>query len=223
MKLRGKFLTIVAFLFLFVTISINGSEAVVFDFGGVMTKEPNRQIVVDFLCQTCQIPYEEFKNINRRKKESCKSGVDDAVFWLNYAQEKAISLGDNWEQRFKDVMIKAVNINHEMYALVHELKSKHIPVALLSNIDTGLAQFIRSCDLYLPFHPCILSCDIGIEKPDLTIYQYLLDQLDLEANQVIFIDDKQENIDSAVKAGLDAILFVSADQIRNELKKRELL
>lgn len=43
------------------------------------------------------------------------------------------------------------------------------------------------------------------------------------AVDVVFIDDKLENVDAAKTLGIDAVLFESADGIREELRKRGLL
>jgi hypothetical protein len=37
---------------------------------------------------------------------------------------------------------------------------------------------------------------------------------------VFFTDDRQENVDGALAAGLDAVLFESAEQIAAELRRR---
>jgi putative hydrolase of the HAD superfamily len=110
-----------------------------------------------------------------------------------------------------------------MYDLVLELKGKGIPVALLSNIDDRLARIIREFNLYAPFDPCLLSCEIGLEKPDPKIYEFLLKEMELSATSIIFIDDRAENIEAAQKLGFDAILFTSQNQLQKELKKRGLL
>jgi HAD superfamily hydrolase (TIGR01509 family) len=110
-----------------------------------------------------------------------------------------------------------------MYTLVNQLKEQKIPVGLLSNIDERLSKLIRDFGLYEPFNPCLLSCEIGIEKPDLKAYEFLLTQLKLPAEEIVFIDDRPENIEAAKAVGLDAILFESELQLRGELAKRRAL
>lgn len=198
-------------------------QTIVFDFGGVMTGEPNREAVVEFLCASFQLTPSEFEKANLEKRQAMKLGKTDEEFWINFAHEKVIALPRNWSQQFKSVMKDAIGINPEMYVLVSELKEKQVPIALLSNIDERLSKLIREFGLYEPFNPCLLSCEIGAEKPNARAYEILLEKLDLPSAEIIFIDDREENVEAAKKLGLDAILFQSSGQIRQELKKRCLL
>ena len=110
-----------------------------------------------------------------------------------------------------------------MYGLVDELREQQIPVAFLSNIDERLSKLIRDFGFYEPFDPCLLSCETGIEKPNPKAYEILLAKLDLPAKEILFIDDRPENVEAAKKIGIDALLFESLEQLRKELLKRELL
>lgn len=198
-------------------------QGIVFDFGGVMTGEPNREAVVDFIRKSFGFSESEFEKVNLEKRAAIKQGMSEDEFWFSYARNKGIELPCNWRESFKIVMKDAIGINPNMYALVEELRGLNIPVALLSNIDERLSKLIREFGLYKPFDPCLLSCDIGMEKPDPRAYELLLKELHLPATEVIFIDDRQENIEAAKKLGLDAILFESEPQLRKELAKRGLL
>lgn len=214
------------FLLLFLAISsslFSAPKAVVFDFGGVMTGKFNREAVVHFLCQSFHLSKEEFQRANSEKREAAKRGVGDVEFWMQYAEENGIDLPLNWESRFNEVMIKAINPNASMYQMVDQLQKEDVVVALLSNIDARLANLVRGFNLYEPFCPCLLSCDIGVEKPDPRAYRILLTALQLPAEDVVFIDDKEENVEAALDAGIDALLFRSKEQLFDALEKRGLL
>jgi putative hydrolase of the HAD superfamily len=53
----------------------------------------------------------------------------------------------------------------------------------------------------------VISGDVGIRKPDLTIFKHLLKQLSVTAGDVVFVDDNHKNLDSATELGLQTILF----------------
>jgi FMN phosphatase YigB (HAD superfamily) len=197
--------------------------AIVFDFGGVLTGEPNREAVVAFIQESFHFSKEEFEKINQEKRLAVKQGKTDEEFWISYAKNVGVELPSNWAVSFRSVMKDAIGVSREMYVLVDQLKEQKIPVALLSNIDERLSKLIRDFGLYEPFSPCLLSCEIGIEKPDLKAYEFLLNELRLPAEDVVFIDDRAENIEAAKAVGLDAILFESEQELRKELRKRGVL
>jgi FMN phosphatase YigB (HAD superfamily) len=56
---------------------------------------------------------------------------------------------------------------------------------------------------------CLLSYETGVEKPGSRAYEILLEKLRCPAADIVFIDALAENIEVALKMGLDAILFES--------------
>ncbi len=198
-------------------------SAVIFDFGGVMTGEPDREAVVNFIRQTLQLSQEEFEKANHQKHLVVAQGKSDAEFWLSYAEDKGIKLQPTWSDSLNLVIKDSIGVKPAMYLLVEELKQKGIRVGMLSNIDGRFAKIVRHCGFYDPFDPCLLSCDIDVRKPDKRAYEILLSKLDLPAKEIVFIDDRLENVEMAKKAGLDAILFESEGQLRAELAKRDAL
>lgn len=198
------------------------TQAVVFDFGGVMTGKPNKDVVICFLRDTFQLSESEFETLNLEKRQAVMAGKRDEDFWLDYANQKGTVLPANWTDAYKTVVKEAIGVNSEMYALVAELKAKQVPVALLSNVDGRLATLIREYGLYEPFNPCLLSYEMGATKPDLKAYEILIKEMNLPASDIVFIDDRKENVEAAKKMGLDAILFRSPNQVRLALHKRAL-
>jgi HAD superfamily hydrolase (TIGR01509 family) len=52
-----------------------------------------------------------------------------------------------------------------------------------------------------------VSCEIHLGKPDLKIYQYLLDHCNLDPAETIFIDDRIDNVEVAAKLGITPFHF----------------
>ena len=107
-----------------------------------------------------------------------------------------------------------------MYELVDYLKRDGIRVGLLTNIEKKYVA--EKFGLFDPFFPRLLGCDIGCKKPDQKAYEILITSLDLSPQQIVFIDDNPANVKAAKEKGLDAFLFESPKQVKNELKKRGL-
>jgi putative hydrolase of the HAD superfamily len=67
------------------------------------------------------------------------------------------------------------------------------------------------------FKVALTSCNLGLRKPDAAIYQVALMILDKSAERILFIDDRPENVDGAVAAGMKGIRFEGAEALRREL------
>ena len=67
------------------------------------------------------------------------------------------------------------------------------------------------------FKPIVISGYVGIKKPDARIYNMLLQELGAPAEECLFVDNNQVNVDAARSLGFRTILFKNAEQLRKEL------
>lgn len=211
-----------AFLILASAYASAATQAVVFDWGDVLA-DSDRNVVVEFVCSSLQMSKSEFEQANEDKRKAVKAGINDVDFWLKYAEDKGLILSLDWPQCYVTTLKESIGADPAMFAIIDELKKKQIRVGLLSNINDRYVQLIRSFGFYEPFDPCLLSCEIGLEKPNSEAYQTLLKELNLPPEEIIFIDDKLENVIAAKEMGIDAFVFSSALQTRAELMKRGVL
>ena len=58
------------------------------------------------------------------------------------------------------------------------------------------------------FKDIIVSAEIGLLKPDPKIYRYLLAKHKLNPSESVFIDDVAQNVEGAIKVGMQAFQFV---------------
>jgi len=65
----------------------------------------------------------------------------------------------------------------------------------------------------------INSSECGILKPDPLIYLYALAILDAEPGKCIFVDDTEENIEGAVKIGMQGIIYDDLDIFKKRLSE----
>lgn len=59
-----------------------------------------------------------------------------------------------------------------------------------------------STDFYRCFEKVYYSFEMGMRKPDLETFTYVIKQNDLSPKRTLFIDDKKKNTDAASQAGL---------------------
>jgi putative hydrolase of the HAD superfamily len=67
------------------------------------------------------------------------------------------------------------------------------------------------------FKVAFSSCYVGLRKPHVEIYRRAIDVLGVSPERILFIDDRQENVDGAVHAGMTAIRFEGDTALRAKL------
>ena len=65
----------------------------------------------------------------------------------------------------------------------------------------------------------IFSCDVKMVKPDHRIYELLLERYDLKAEECIFIDDSEINIQGAVDVGIYGVQYIDYEQVTNDMER----
>ena len=74
----------------------------------------------------------------------------------------------------------------------------------------GTAFFSDFCSL---FEKVYLSHELGLRKPHTDVFNYILKEKDLKANETLFIDDSIHHVEGAIKAGLQAHLLTDEQTI----------
>ena len=194
-------------------------KAVVFDFGGVIATTDRAQII-RFLTDTFQLSEQELKPILGKWKQVLLNGESETDFWNSYAASVGIVLPEGWSDQYNKVT--GFTDIPGMIAIVKDLQQQGYQTPMLSNIQQYQANVVRRFDYYDLFDPVLLSYEIGYEKPQREAYTFLLEQLQLSASEVIFIDDQIENINAAKALGIDAIHFISPRKLAEDLNKRNI-
>ena len=102
----------------------------------------------------------------------------------------------------------------EIWEKVHKLKDVGYHIYLLSNYSQGLfTKHTKDASFMKDIDGKVVSYQIHKAKPDKSIYQYLLDKYNLNANECIFLDDREENTKAAAKMGIKSFTVVSRDYL----------
>lgn len=94
-----------------------------------------------------------------------------------------------------------------------------IPTAILSNIGDAMETGVLDrCPWLAGFAHRTFSHRLLIAKPDPRIYTHAIAALSTPADEILFIDDRIENIEAARAAGLEAIHYTSHDAFLRALE-----
>lgn len=86
-------------------------------------------------------------------------------------------------------------------------REKGYRIFVLSNASNSFYQYFQRFAPLDYFDGIVVSCDIHMIKPDVRIYQYLLDKYQLKPEESFFIDDMPGNVAGAEKAGIRGAVF----------------
>jgi putative hydrolase of the HAD superfamily len=92
--------------------------------------------------------------------------------------------------------------------LIHELinlRERYV-TAILSNIWTDARTFFKqnyAIQEGITVDKLFLSCEMGLAKPDPQIYKQTADDLEVQFDEILFIDDNKDNIISANALGIN--------------------
>ena len=80
-------------------------------------------------------------------------------------------------------------------------------VYVLSNACSKFYEyFVRYYALEF-FDGVVVSSDVHMIKPDIKIYEYMLHKYRLNAVECLFIDDRSTNVEGAINAGMNGVIF----------------
>src|SRR3989339_1932197 len=121
---------------------------------------------------------------------------------------------DSYKKNFKQ--------NKELFKELFKLKKQGYKIAILSDQWFLSKEALMPDKFYQNFDEVIVSCDVGIRKPNKEIYQLAVKRLNLSPHEILFVDNQKWNILPAKKLGMDTILFKSNKQLFSEERWMDL-
>jgi putative hydrolase of the HAD superfamily len=189
-------------------------DAVVFDYGGVLSRPFSDEIVHSFAALAC-VPASSFREMYATSRGPYDRGVISAEdCWRSFGQLAG--------QRYDEEQVRALvamdlslfrDVDDQMLEWVARLRAAGVKTAILSNMPHDLRGELRSRDWLRHFDVQFFSCDHGLVKPEPEIYQRLLQALAVPAQQVLFIDDLPVNIEAARREGITGLLYRTFDEV----------
>ncbi len=109
----------------------------------------------------------------------------------------------------------------ENVALLPDLKERGYGLYVISNFHAEAFAYIKERYAWFKvFDGMVISYEHQVLKPEPRIYSLLLESFQLVAAECLFIDDGPANVEGARRAGMEAILCHSPDQLHRDLKRK---
>jgi putative hydrolase of the HAD superfamily len=114
-------------------------------------------------------------------------------------------------------------INTPMLEWAQRLQHANIPTGILSNMPDAMETGLRARHPWLEaFGHHTWSHALNLAKPEPAIYLHAIEGLQTPAENILFIDDKPENIATALSVGMQAIQYTTHYAFEHEMHTRNL-
>lgn len=192
---------------------------IIFDMGNVLIEfkpelflkrmgivdENERNIIINNSVETQYwTDYDLGKTTIKKLTDKCLKKIPD------HLKSDARELIRNWHAYAKPV--------EGMPELVLSLKRKEYKLYVLSNAGYNQPSYLKNFPYY-SFDGKVVSAFYRSSKPNKKIYEILLKKYNLNKAECLFIDDIQENVNGANKAGIKAILFKDTETLKKQLEE----
>ncbi|MEK6852333.1 MAG: HAD family phosphatase [Nanoarchaeota archaeon] len=195
-------------------------KAIIFDYGGVVATTDYS--VIEWAISQCKHKEKAEQVMNELLVPFEKGKITNIHFWNEFSRKTGLELPKDYRNLWiNSYRIKSIQ-DKSMLNLIKRLKARGYKTILLSNTIEPNASFNRKNGCYSLFNPVILSCSVGLMKPDKRIYSLALDKAGLKASECIFVDDTPRNIFPAREIGMFPIHFRNSVQLEEDLKSMGL-
>ena len=193
---------------------------VVFDIGNVILNFDYMKVISEY---TDSIEEQKFILDN----------IMNSPEWLGYSlidtgfitKEEAIQIVQDRTNHINDNLVRNFWNNYNNYAfvdkrvlnLIERLKNKGYKVYLLSNMNEYTFNKVKDSNLFNIVDGYVLSYLVHQVKPYVSIYKTLINKYNLKVSECLFIDDNENNINTAKMLGMSATL-VKADNYEDILR-----
>lgn len=184
-------------------------KAIIFDYGKVLTFPPTPDDWAR-LAACFDVPVEEFQKPYWGLRDAYdRAHFSAESYWTAVGQQLGRKLTPEGIAHLTQLdNTQWTNANPAMLELGWQAQREGIKIGILSNMQLDmLAAMRRKFDWLDRFDAQLYSCEFGAVKPEPEAYNAALRALGVSAEESLFFDDKQVNIDGARAVGMHAELF----------------
>lgn len=198
-------------------------KAIIFDLGGVLACDVWEHLLLDkengiastFNLERTKVHkvgenlWRQFAHLAPGKEQSWE--MIEVDYWNNFIAEFHLT---EPADHFIHLTKKFIKPIPGMISLLAELQRKGIQLRICSNnTEFWFEHQMQQLKLnkFFDMQKVVLSSRVGVSKSSFNfgMYHAVMDTLDADRGCCLFIDDKQRNVENAIKYGMSGIIFPS--------------
>jgi putative hydrolase of the HAD superfamily len=184
-------------------------KGLIFDYGNVLcAPQPDSDVVA--MAALLELTGDEFKPHYWRYRHAYDaSELDAQAYWHAIASDAGRDVSDREVEQLTELDVRSwIHPSPVMIKWARLLREAGLRTAVLSNMPTALRRSLSERVGWMPeFDHETYSCDLGVCKPEPSIYKSCLEGLGTLAEETLFLDDRPENVRAAQELGIQAVIF----------------
>lgn len=200
-----------------------GIKAIIFDLGGVYLNQGLRIAISGKFTKMfdLEIPAENDGTASVFWRNIYSSGfmsgkISEKEYWRLCGKELDADID---RKIVREIILSSFEEQEEVVDLIRKLEGDYL-LGLLSDMPSGWMDWLEDkFRIFRNFNTVVVSGFEGMEKPNPEIYQVMLERINCEPTECVFIDDFPKNLEYPKKIGMKTILYKDHRRLESELRK----
>lgn len=191
-------------------------KIIAFDFGGVLGTDADEwDTFFKPVLNITGLTAEEITSIFNKHWPLLKVGkMPIQNYWREIGTKNNIDPKD-----IREIYNSCIHLDEKIMNFAKSLRNKHKLVIISNDAKDWMDAKIEKFHLDNIFSKIYSSANLGISKPNKEIFTYVLNDLGIKPNELIFIDNQLNNYESAKLMGINAIHFTNLQNLKRDINK----
>ena len=196
-------------------------SAVLFDFGMVLSGPPSAKgwAAMGEISGLDESTLQ--RNYWAHRDDYDRGALDGDAYWKRVADDAGTQFSKETRKLLQAADLELwTEMNEPMLLWVQKLHTAGIRTGILSNMGDMMARGLCSkLDWIGDFHHTVWSYALKMRKPEPAIYAAAANGLGLPAGEILFLDDKEENVRAAEEFGMQGLVYSTHADFQQQMQR----
>ncbi len=139
--------------------------------------------------------------------------------------ESKFGIKEKTDEKIGEIIVDNFRAIRETHDFINQI-ANDFKIGILSNISVDVFNLIKNKELIpdINYDSIVLSAELGRIKPEKEIFDFALSKTQFHPAEILFIDDRNDNIEAAKSFDWNGILFDTKDPKKSiELIQKRIL
>ena len=185
----------------------------ILDYGNVLSRPQDRRWFGPAAARVGTTA-EMFRAAYWQHRHAYDAGLPASEYWQRVLATAGSDRASDTGWLIEQDVASWLHYEDDVWTLAADFRARGGRTAFLSNSGPEVMARLRG-DRRIDhlFDAVVISCEVGLFKPDPRIYELCLERLALPAAGTLFVDDRADNVEGAARVGLRTLQFEGPDAL----------